>query len=557
MRSSRETKILNGICLILILAAGFSRLSRNYQNIFSYNGLICTLFTAALFIWNFQLRRRLVQSDVRRNLTATAYMMIFWIVIRTVKYVLLPEEHIAARYVWYLYYVPMVFIALFMFLSVLYIGRPYDRPLSRRWYMLFIPAVIIVGGILTNDLHQLAFYFPMGVAGWAEMDYIRGPFYYASMIWLAVLFVAMLVIVFVRCAVPANRKRIWIPILPLVIGVCYMILILLDQKSLLTDMFRVPEICCIVFAAFMESLILAHFFPSNDSYGDFWNASSIGAGIMGLDDRIIYESKNSIPVTSDEIREAEKKEVLLGDGNISLRSHRIHGGFGYWIKDISEVNHLNQELAALGNVLVEENAMLTAENEIKEKRIRIEQQNALYDSIAKSVHSQLDKISELLENAAKDEAVFEQTMKYACVLNSYVKRYSNLLLLLHQQEQIDSSELCLAISESLEYVRLYGVKAHGMYSGEGKLPGEIILLVYELFETALESAIPGADAVLVNLHLSKDELDFQMELNTPGTYLTDDFMGDKMKRFYGKLDMKVESGTEYISLRLPSGGESL
>ena len=27
-------------------------------------------------------------------------------------------------------------------------------------------------------------------------------------------------------------------------------------------------------------MIIAHLFPSNDSYSDFWNASSIGAGIM-------------------------------------------------------------------------------------------------------------------------------------------------------------------------------------------------------------------------------------------------------------------------------------
>lgn len=273
-----------------------------------------------------------------------ACMMIFWMALRTIKYEFLPYGAFATRYAWYLYYIPLIFIPLLMFLSVLYVGRPHSRPISRRWKLLYIPAVLLVVGMLTNDIHQLAFGFPDGLAGWNDTDYTYGPVYYAVVVWIAVLFIAIMVIVFARCAVPANRKKIWVPALTFAIGIIYTLLIVLNIHNVLTEMLRVPEMGCVLFAAFMESLIIVHLFPSNDSYSDFWNASSIGAGIM-------------------------------------------------------------------------------------DERTGIRRQTALYDGIAQRVGSQLEKISSLLDLSAQNEEAFEQTMKYACILNAYVKRCSNLLLL--------------------------------------------------------------------------------------------------------------------------------
>ena len=264
-----------------MLLAGVARLALYGKNI-TYNSFICVLYSVALLIWIWQLRKRLLQPVVRKNLIAAAIMMIFWMVIRTIKYEFLLPEHFTSRYAWYLYYVPMAFTALFMFLTVLHLGRNYDRPISKWWNLLFIPTLVLVTGVLTNDLHQMAFRFYGGVAAWDDSHFIRGPFYYGVMLWMAVLFVAMLGIVFVRCAVPGKRNKIWVPMVPFAIGIIYTLFIVFNQDNIVTSMFRVPEMGWFIFAAFMESLILVPLFPSNDSYGDFWNTSSIGAGIMAV-----------------------------------------------------------------------------------------------------------------------------------------------------------------------------------------------------------------------------------------------------------------------------------
>ncbi|MGN1112359.1 MAG: histidine kinase N-terminal 7TM domain-containing protein [Acutalibacteraceae bacterium] len=557
MPSSRKTKILNLVCVALVMLAGAVRLLGYHYGTFSYNGIICVCFTASAFIWMYQIQRRLIQPDVRRNLTVCALMIILWMFLRTIKYEFLPAGHITERYAWYLYYIPQTFCVLLMFFSVLHIGRPQNRPISRRWKLLYIPAAVISFGILTNDLHQLAFSFPYGLENYDSSGYSHGPFYYASVLWVAILFTAILVTVFSRCAVPDKRRKLRLPMLPLILGIIYFISYLLNQDGFLVTTFKMPEFISVIFASFMECLILTHLIPSNDSYGDFWNASSIGAGIMDRNGVIRYKSERSVSVTEEQVYEAEKQVILLENGSVLLRSHAIHGGFGYWTKDISEINKLNRELSELGDVLAEENAMLDAENKLAEERVRIEQQNKLYDDIAKKVKPQLDKLSELVDMPVQSEEGFEQAMKYACILNAYIKRISNMLLLFHQNNRVFSGELCLAISESLEYVRLNEVKAHFEYRGEGSLSGECILLIYEVFESALEVSIPGSDAVLVNLDILRDYINLRIEINAPGKTLPQSIMAERINALGGTLETEIEQQTEYISLILPSGGEGV
>ena len=131
---------------------------------------------------------------------------------------------------------------LLLFFFVLYIGRPYYRPISRWWKLLYIPAFVIVAGIVTNDFHQIAFRFTGKFPAWNDAYYRHGPLYLAVLLWMTILFAAMLAVDFIRCAVPARRRKIWIPMIPLGIGIAYLILFFVKPDSILLSMFKVPEI---------------------------------------------------------------------------------------------------------------------------------------------------------------------------------------------------------------------------------------------------------------------------------------------------------------------------
>ncbi|MGN0312422.1 MAG: hypothetical protein ACI4CC_06565 [Lachnospiraceae bacterium] len=556
MPCSRETKITNCICVVFVLISGFLRLLLTESKSFSHNSAIFAFFAAAVIVWLSQLKKSLLRKDVLKNLTAMGLLMIFWMAIRTVKYEFLPDMHIAKRYIWYCYYIPMMLIPLLMFLSVLYIGLSEEKRISWKWNLLYIPTVLLLAGILTNDIHQRAFYFYDGLANWNEENILRGPVYYAAILWMAVLFLAAIATVFYRCTVMNQKKRILLPSVPLLMGAAYTICIISGRENIVTDMLTAPEIGCFLFAAFMECLILARLFPSNDNYGDFWNAAEISAGIMDAKGVVRYQSYQSPAVSEEQVRAALRGDILVQNGSAVLRSQAVQGGISYWVRDLSEINRLNCALEDLGDVLAEENAMMKAENDLAESWSKIDQQNKLYDDVAKSVKPQLYQLMEMLEELPKEEEPFVGIMKNACILNSYVKRHSNILLLCSQRKYLDGNELRMAVSESLEYTAMSGVKTYGSYRGEGLVFGETILMAYEVFEAVLESAVPGAEAILVHSDTSGGKVKMRIEISRPREYWTAGRLEEKISAFNGTLKTELEEETEYISLFLPAGGET-
>ena len=201
--------------------------------------------------------------------------------------------------------------------------------------------------------------------------------------------------------------------------------------------------------------------------------------------------------------------------------------------------------------------MLEAENKMKEDRIRIEEQNKLYDDMAGGVKKQLDSLEEILAAPPQEEAAFRQTMRYACILMAYIKRHSNLLLLSYKENRSAAEELRLAISESLHYAGEYGILVHGSYRADGFLPGEEILCAYELFEASLEAAIPGTDAVLVVLDASERGLSLHININAPGEFLPESLMQEKVNALYGTLRIEKDQETESIFLTFPAGGDGV
>ena len=236
-----------------------------------------------------------------------------------------------------------------------------------------------------------------------------------------------------------------------------------------------------------------------------------------------------------------------------MRSHPVSGGFGYWLKDISEINHINAQLAELGDVLEAENTMLEGENRLAEQRSRIHQQSALFDSIAQDVRPQLDQLNILLNTSPQTDSDLEQVIKHAAILIAYIKRRSNLLLLSHERGVIYSSELRLALAESLEYTQLYGAKVHGEYIGEALLPAPVVLLIYLLFEAVLEAALPDLDALLISLEVS-DAVTLRMELSGSFQPFDAASCSHRLAPLHGTLTVEQDAETEFITLIVPKGG---
>lgn len=548
MADRRKTMTDNILCVNMVLAVGILRLVCHSNARISLNSINCILYMTAIFIWMNQVKRRLIHKEERRYLVWMGWMLAGLMMIRTIKFIFLPENHILVRYAWYLYYVPQTFMMLFMFFAVLHIGGRSGEKLPRSHYWLYVPAVLLCIGILTNDFHELAFRFDEPVSLWRDAStYRHMVLYYLSLVWMGILFAAIMVITVRRCAVSENRRKIWMPLLPLAIGVAYIVLFLYDPNGIFAKMYKTSEMLVIIFPAFMEGLIQAHLFPSNDNYVALWNAASIGGGIMTEQGQICCCSPESVPVTWKQVVRASRQDVVLEDAQRILRSHPIQGGYGYWTKDVRTIWQLNKELAAIGDVITEENAILAGENRLQQQKERVKQQNVIYDDVAAILKHKLRRLKKLVDTPYEKEEQFRKRMRYACVLNVYLKRYSNLYLLSRESVMLPVHELYLAIRETLTYVRYMDVKTYATCEMEKNGRAVDLLLAYECFEMVIEDVLYHCDAILAVIAKRADGWGLRIEIAAADIMLDSNKYDKILAGQKGHLQIEREEKTLFLT----------
>ena len=130
---------------------------------FDIGGVYSNYIRAALYLllfsqWGVSLDRRIIQKQVLHCLRLTAALMLLWLVLRTLKYEVVTNPNVA-RYVWYLYYLPMLFIPLLGVYIAVSLGQPEQYRITGKSAMLAILPSVLFLIVITNDLHQQVFAF--------------------------------------------------------------------------------------------------------------------------------------------------------------------------------------------------------------------------------------------------------------------------------------------------------------------------------------------------------------------------------------------------------------
>ena len=118
-------------------------------------GLLRSLLYVGFFTaWGISLRRRVMQPQARQFLTSIAGLVVFWLMVRTVKYFFVSSAA-AIRYLWYFFYLPMLFIPLFTVFVAASLDKPENYRLPGWTKVLYFLAGMFFLLVLSNDLHQL------------------------------------------------------------------------------------------------------------------------------------------------------------------------------------------------------------------------------------------------------------------------------------------------------------------------------------------------------------------------------------------------------------------
>ena len=505
---------------------------------------VCFMLTNLIYIglamaWGFSISSRILHRNVRRYLLLGCAMAVMWMFLRAVKYRFFLIDPDITRHLWYLYYVPQILAPLFSLFAALEVGRREGDAISPKWYLLLIPAMLLIGGVLTNDLHQTVFRATPGVAT-LEDDYTHGWLHYIVMAWTIVLLLTPGGVVYRKCRVFESRRYAWVPLGIFLGGFA---LCALSFAEIYT-FHKMPECFCLTFAAFWESCLQVGLLPTNRQYRYFFSESTIAAQIVDGHGHPVYRAKNAPALSPDQLADARRGAILL-TSDARLQSAPIQDGRVYWVEDISQINRIQAQLAEINAQLSEENELIQAENALKRQRAQIEEKNRLMDAMLGFVQPQLQQINRLLENGGV------KNLKSVCLLGAYVKRRVNLALICEKKAVVPVEELVHCIRESLTYLAQYGAACALHQEGSGGVDSREAQLAYDFFEDCLEAALLSLSALMVRVECG-DRFSIRLMMEDAAG-LPD---ADRYARL-GQLAMDTEDGQQCLTLSFSRGGEYL
>ena len=220
---------------------------------------------------------------------------------------------------------------------------------------------------------------------------MHGWLYYLAMAWIVGLLLATGILVLCKCRVSESRKYAWIPAGVFLGGLA---LCTLSFANVYT-FHKVPECCCLTFAAFWESGLQVGLPATNGHYRYFSLESTVAAQIVDGQGKPMYRAKGAPLLTGEQLQTAVWGAVML-DANARLQSAPVQNGRVYWVEDVSRIHRIREQLAEVNAQLSEENELIRAENELKRQYAQIEEKNRLMDAMIRLVQPQLLQIHGLL-----------------------------------------------------------------------------------------------------------------------------------------------------------------
>ena len=490
-----------GVLVLIAFAMWLRYASRHIFHSPVLNHLRSGIYVFLFSAWCYSLRIRIVQTQVRRYLVAISVLMVLWLLLRSIKFSI--ENTDAERWLWYFYYFPMLFIPMLSAFVSQSLGKGEDFRLPRWTKLLYLPTLLLLLLVLTNDLHQQVFSFPSGVLSDREYRYEGG--YFFVMGWEALCAGFAFLSMAKNCRIPRSRRIRWLPLVPLALSLAYACAYVKKVYWVWVLAGDMTVSQCLIFASILECCIQCGLIQSNLGYDELFEATSLPVQITDqafCSQYVSVAMRGALP--PNELRQMRVDTIHLGDDTL-LKRHRLRSGWVFWKEDISALNQIRKELELTRDELRDTGDVLAAENAQRARWLKLTEENRLYDMMEAQTARQIAMLRDLLAELQKteDSGRARHLLGQVIIIGTYIKRRSNLIFVGVQRGAISAQELRLCLNESSENISVYGADCKAIVKGEGQLTVEQATQVYDLFEAVVETELESLRALLISIEVGK------------------------------------------------------
>lgn len=505
-RNTRQLFLM--IFVFAIIAAAYS--CRMLAK-FDIGGVYMNYIRAALYLllfalWGYSLDRRIIQTQALHCMRLTAALMLVWLVLRTLKYEVVTDITVA-RYIWYLYYLPMLFIPLFGVYIALSLGRSEEYRLTGRIVALAAIPAILFSLVITNDLHQQIFAFNSGIPGRPDnYSYHHRYLYFICLGWMVGCMIFSLIRLLKKSRIKNGGKK---PLMPFIIGcitILYGILYLTGLSAVRWWFGDMNVMFCLLYAAIYESCIRCRMIQSNTGYVELFEASTLAAVIMDRSGNVVIRSRAA---DEDMICPQDGTQIIRPDGT-RISSAPINGGYVVWKDNVRPLTELRAQLSENKAQIKNNKEKLHEAYLIQKKLHELTEKRRIYDKLDLMYGNQINRIGQLLkqcENTETDEV--HNILKRILLLGTYIKRSANLYFLSLEHELLSQQDIRLTVDEAVRVMNVCGTECSVVYYMTKPMHSEEVMRRFNLLKTVVETAVDGLNSIFICL--SDDEMDLSVE----------------------------------------------
>lgn len=447
--------------------------------------LVWVVYMLLLFGWQYTISTKITQKTMRSHLTAQNIVSILYLTVRFVQDAFLYVNIPWMRFTGYFINIAAIFIPLFGLYGSFYLGKADDYRISKKWYLLLIPACLLSVLALTNDLHHF-FYYIMPEESQPNLYFHPYIGTYIVYIWGLSIISYQVYVIYRRNGTTKSdslyRKLIpfYEPILLLLFSIPYAATAYVVQFELVE--YSAGLIFILVLC--WELYILTGLIPVNTQYSEVFRRSTVAMQILSPTGERIAVSENAAEITPAMLEALKQNQHFSVTEDVIMHLHQIPDGYLVWQTDLSQINRALRELQRLNAELEEKRDLLAQEIRIQSDEASIQARNDIYDSLSSEVAGQLA----LMEKILSKESLSSDDWNRICLIGTYIKRFCNLRLTYQEQQTIPIGDLAISLQDMAKCMKNLEIRTSLDFCPTSNLEPALILLIMKTLEEILEEA---------------------------------------------------------------------
>lgn len=241
-------------------------------------GLSSVMYGFFIIGWGASIFLRIVHKRIRLDIIAISVFLFGLFIVRICRYFLFVHSLTIDRYLWYLYYIPYIMMPMLTLEAASCVGKSERMKTPSAVKVLWVAALLLVAGVLSNDLHHFLLRFDNMDDYSGTVDY--NWLYYIVVIWVFAVTVGAFILLIKRCRLSQCRKFWYIPVITSAVSAALILLYYAIGGSPEIGgikLYYIQEVYILLFAGMWEGFIKIGLIPSNTGYSELFELSHINA----------------------------------------------------------------------------------------------------------------------------------------------------------------------------------------------------------------------------------------------------------------------------------------